>query len=192
MENYYQTNFNEYHKRTFLVDSSSFLEPFVKVLPPGTSVLDVGCGSGRDILWLKNMGFKPTGFEQSPGLAALARKHTGCKVIEGDFETYNFSTFKFYAILASGSMVHVPHNRLRRVIQKIRPALDRNGIFYISLKQGENTKTDNLNRTFYLWQDNDLKQLFSDLNFELLHSSNTKSVLNSKDLWLGYVLMQTR
>jgi len=34
---------------------------------------ELGCGSGRDLLWLKNRGFHVIGFERSPGLAELCR-----------------------------------------------------------------------------------------------------------------------
>ncbi len=188
MKQYYQTNFKAYHKRTFFVDPSLFLNPFVNALSQNASVLDIGCGSGRDLLWLKNQGFQVTGFEQSPGLADLARKHAACEVIEGDFETFDFTTFSFDAILASGSLVHLPQNRLSQVLENIKQALNQNGIFYISLKQGDNFRTDQTQRIFYLWQESELKELFSTLNFDIIHISNTESVMNSKEVWLGYVL----
>ncbi len=71
----------------------------------------MGCGSGRDLLWLKERGFKVMGFERSEGLAELARKNSGCEVIEGDFETFDFSPLSFDAVIASGSLVHVPHEK---------------------------------------------------------------------------------
>lgn len=188
MENYYQTNCKEYYQRTFSVDPSSFLDPFVTSLPSGASVFDVGCGSGRDLLWLKNQGFQVTGFERSPALAELARNHGRCPVIEGDFESHDFSPFIFDAILASGSLVHVPPDRLPRVLRNIKHALIRGGILYLSLKQGEHVRIDQTNRTFYLWQDVDLRGIFNKLNLEVIHVSNTESVVNSKDWWLGYVL----
>ncbi|MFO7963088.1 MAG: hypothetical protein R6U50_04120 [Desulfobacterales bacterium] len=46
----YQRNFLEYHRRTFTIDPSSFLEPLVKHLEACSSILDVGCGSGRHLL----------------------------------------------------------------------------------------------------------------------------------------------
>jgi SAM-dependent methyltransferase len=188
MNEFYQDNYKDYHKRTFTVDSSVFLNPFVNILPKNASILDIGCGSGRDLLWLKKQGFYVTGFEQSKGLAQLAKRHAACEIIVGDFEIYDFSPFSFDAILASGSLVHVPHDRLIHALKNIKKALEPGGIFYISLKQGDRTKTDHTNRTFCLWQDRDLRPLFSNLNFEILHFSNSKSVLNSKDPWLGYVL----
>ena len=55
------------------MDPSSFLQPFASHLAEGSLILDVWCGSGRDLLWLKNRGFKVIGFERSKGLAELAR-----------------------------------------------------------------------------------------------------------------------
>jgi len=39
----------------------------------------VGCGSGRDLLWMKKQDFDVIGFERSPGLAELARENAGCE-----------------------------------------------------------------------------------------------------------------
>ena len=185
---FYQNHYESYFKRTVSINPSSFLLPFVKALPQNSSILDIGCGSGRDLLWLKKQGFYLTGFDQSQGLVRLAARHSRCEVIAGDFETYDFSPFSYDAILAAGSLVHVPHARLAAVIQNIRKALESCGIFYVSLKQGQGTRTDAFGRIFYLWQEHDLAEIFSRLNFSVLKTSNTKSVLNSKDPWLGFVL----
>ena len=98
MKDFYSENYKLYHERTFSIDPSLFLEPLIKVLPRGAYILDVGCGSGRDLLWLKERGFKVMGFERSEGLAELARKNSGCEVIEGDFETFDFSLLSFDAV----------------------------------------------------------------------------------------------
>jgi len=92
ISDYYEDNYYQaYHEKTFLIDPTSFLEPFVESLHEGSLILDAGCASGRDLLWLKNRGFNVIGFEKSEQLARLARENAGCKVIEGDFEAYDFS-----------------------------------------------------------------------------------------------------
>ena len=88
---YYHKKFQSYFHDTVHVDSTPFLEPVVKHLPPGGEVWDVGCGSGRDLLWLKQRGFKVVGLERSQGLTRLAAAHSGCQVIQGDFNTFDFS-----------------------------------------------------------------------------------------------------
>jgi SAM-dependent methyltransferase len=195
MPDYYHQQYKQFFDQTVDIDPSSFLSSFVRAIPSQSSILDVGCGSGRDLLWLKKQGFHVTGFEHSSGLVNLARNHSGCEVIEGDFETYNFSHLCFDAILASGSLVHVPHNNLKTVLENILQALNQDSIharyMYISLKAGTGVKKDSQNRMFYLWDDETLKQIFYDLEFNIINISKSLSVKNSKDLWLGYVIKKS-
>ena len=185
---YYKENYKEYFDRTFLLDPSSFLAPVAERLSSGAMVLDVGCGSGRDLLWFKKKGFEVIGFERSAGLADLAREHSGVEIIEGDFDTYDFSFISVDAIIASGSLVHVQHKRLADILQNIVQALEKHGIFYVSLKQGEGTKTDDLGRSFYYWHDEELKEVFESLNFKVLDFYRNETIANSDDVWLSYIL----
>lgn len=204
MSDYYENSFQAYHEKTFSIDPTFFLEPFVERLVQGSLILDVGCGSGRDLLWMKRQGFRVVGFERSEGLARLARKNADCEVIEGDFETYDFSKLKVDAILLSGALVHVPHDKLEGVFQRISLALtsehpyELSGIshkpkadLYISLKEGSGTHTDDHGRTFYLWQDDALRELFGKKHFTVLDFSISESVIRASDVWLGYVLTRS-
>jgi len=194
MSDYYDKFYRAYHEATFSVDPSSFLEPFSKTLPEGASVLDVGCGSGRDLLWLKKRGFNVVGFERSEGLAKLARRNAGCEVINGDFETYDFSDLSVDAVLMSGSFVHLPHDRLPDIFQNVTRAIatalnSGPGLhMYVSLKEGVGTRTDSSGRTFYLWQDNDLRRLFQVQGFSIVDFTRSESVMGTGEVWLSYVL----
>ena len=53
-------------------DPFSFLEALVRRLTTGATSLDIGCGSGRDMCWFRERGFKPAGLERSSALAELA------------------------------------------------------------------------------------------------------------------------
>ena len=190
MPDFYDRHYKTYGTSTFSVDPSVFMDPIASILAPGASVLDAGCGSGRDLLWLKNRGFHVTGFEKSEKLAAMARKKAGCPVIKGDFEVFDFSALSFDAVTAAGSLVHIPRERISSVIANISRALAGNGLFYISLKEGDSTATDDTGRIFYFWRDNELSPLFNQLGFEAIRFSRTLSALNAKDTWLGYVLQR--
>lgn len=190
-DDYYQTHFLDYHAQTFHIDPSSFLEPLAKYLKPGDRILDVGCGSGRDLLWFKNRGFNPTGLERSDGLAQLARDHSGCSVITADFETFDFSTLQVDAVLLAGSLVHVPHEKLAGVLARIIQALRPDGVVLVTLKEGKGVKTLPEGRVFYLWDDNDLQALFVNFGFTRVDFSRQISKIRKDDVWLGYVLQKT-
>ena len=188
MKDYYDRHYKDYYQRTVSADSSSFLSQFLKILKPESSVLDIGCGSGRDLLWLKQNGMKPVGLEQSKGLAELAKKHSGCDVIDADFELVDFSTMQVDGILFSASMVHIAHEQVHIVIRHALQALKQTGFMYVSLKEGDSMKVDSAGRRFYLWRDDALRVVFRKLNLEVIHFARSGSVMGRDVVWLGYVL----
>lgn len=187
---YYRTHWAEYHAKTINIDPAGFLSGFVRQLRPGSHVLDVGCGSGRDLLWLKQQGFSVTGFDGSTGLAELARRHAGCLVIEGDFETFDFQFLSVDAILMSGSLVHLPHDRLESVLTNILNALRKTteARVYLSLKEGEGFLRHTHNRTYYLWQDQAIRSILANLGLTVLKTSRSESARGTGEIWLGYIL----
>ena len=150
--------------------------------------MDVGCGSGRDLLWMKKRGFEVIGFERSSELAELAGENVGCEVIEGDFETYDFSAILVDAVMLIGALVHVPHERFSEVFKNITSAIPKNGSVLITLKEGSGDRTDADGRIFYLWEAPKARELFDTLGFKVCDFSTSVSKTGSDDFWLSYVL----
>jgi SAM-dependent methyltransferase len=188
MSDYYQQNYRKYHEKTFSVDPASFLTPFAEKLKPGTTILDIGCGSGRDLLWFRQRGFEVVGFERSAGLAGFARKNVGCEVIECDFETYDFSRLSVDAIMLVGALVHLPHNKVPEVLNSINRALKDDGIIFLSLKKGAGNTSDAHGRVFYLWNDGELRDLFQKLGLDVVDYFQQTSMVGTDEVWIGYIL----
>ena len=151
-------------------------------------MLDVACGSGRDLLWFKERGYMVVGFEKSKGLAELAKENVGCEVIEGDFETYDFSGLSVDAILLVGALVHLPYEKFKLVFENISTGLNESGKILITMKEGNGLFEDAHGRIFYLWQDKDLRSIFAELGSEILDFNRQVSAVRETDIWLGYVL----
>jgi SAM-dependent methyltransferase len=191
MTDFYDISAAEYHERTFRVDPSSFLSLMTARLRAGAFVLDVGCGSGRDLLWLKQRGFAVTGFERSAALAALARKNVGCEVVEGDFTTYDFSPVGADAVILIGALVHVPHGAFPDAVRNIAAALKVDGLILITAKEGAGTSEGRDGRIFCLHQDSDLRALFGQLGFVVLDFARDVSRLGTGEVWLTYLLRKS-
>lgn len=188
MIDYYEQNYFEYHTTTVGIDPSSFLQPLAQRLAPSATILDVGCGSGRDMRWFGERGFRPTGIEKSPSLANLARTHSGCPVLEADFETDDFSGISVDALVLVGALVHIPHDRFEQVFEHILKVLRSSGHALITLKEGRDLTETAPGRVFYLWQDPDLRAIFDRLNLTVVDFSRQVSKIRDTDIWLGYVL----
>lgn len=185
---YYVKNALAYYNKTHTIDPTSFLTPFTENLKKKDAVIDVGCGSGRDLRWLKFHGFAPTGIERSPALVELARSYSGCPVIEADYEKFDFSKIIAKGIIFSASLVHLPHEKVETVLSNSLKALQGSGYVYISLKEGRGKKSDAEKRQFYLWEDGDFRVIFTGLGLELVWFERSLSKRGTGEIWLSYTL----
>lgn len=190
MTDYYEIHADAYYEKTVSVDPSAFLSQFVRFLPPHPRILDIGCGSGRDLCWLKQWGYHPTGLERSVSLAKLAEKTSGCPVMVGDLETFDFSVGGWNAVLLVGSLVHFPHDRLFSVLQKLLAAVVSPGTILLTLKAGDGLVHCPDGRTFYLWDEGMLEDNFERLNLKTARFFRNESAIGSGEIWLGYVLQK--
>ena len=189
---YYASHPDEYHERTFGLDPAPFLSPLAERLQPGAHILDIGCSSGRDLKWFRERGFRVTGFERSPVLAEKARRIAGCEVIEGDFETFDFSSRSCDAVSLIASLVHVPPERLPQVLARILPAVKPGGHLLITLKEGTAPAGGSGGRTYYRWRGEELQTIFESLSLEILHAHRRASFLSEDVVWLEYVLRKAQ
>jgi SAM-dependent methyltransferase len=187
MNDYYNENALAYYKSTIDLDPSSFLSLLAEQLRQGALILDIGCGSGRDLLWLKRKGYYPTGLERSADLAGLARRISGCPVMVDDFMSFDFADLEFDALLLVGSLVHLDRSLLKPVLFEICKALKKNGYLLLTLKEGEGQQQSKDGRVFTLWQKAEVDAIFLDLNLKPQMFNRQTSRLRQEDTWLTYL-----
>ena len=78
--NYYERNAREFIAGTVNVDMSAHHRRFLEQLPSHASILDLGCGSGRDSKFFSELGHQVTAVDGSPELCRLAQQVTGFPV----------------------------------------------------------------------------------------------------------------
>lgn len=133
---YYNTHANEYFQKTVDIDMQNHWDAFISLLPEGASILDLGCGSGRDSAYFLSCGYDVTMLDASYEMCKLAHIHTGHEVLNLLYEDMDFYDV-FDGIWACASLVHIPRNRIDGILQKIIQALKINGIMYMSFHYGE-------------------------------------------------------
>jgi SAM-dependent methyltransferase len=114
-------------------------------VPPFT-ILDLGCGPGRDLKVFADMGHVAIGVEGASKLAAMARAHGGCEVWEQDFIRLELPAERFDGVFANASLFHVPHQELPRVLGELRACLKPGGALFSSNPRGHNEEGWNRGR----------------------------------------------
>src|SRR6202158_1977614 len=105
---------------------------------PRFTILDFGCGPGRDLRVFAELGHIAVGLEGAPNFAAMARAHSGCKVWQQDFLKLDLPDNHFDAVYANASLFHVPSQELPRVLLELHASLKTGGVLFSSNPHGHN------------------------------------------------------
>jgi SAM-dependent methyltransferase len=104
--------------------------------PPFT-ILDLGCGPGRDLLTFRTRGHEAVGLDGAHRFAAMARAASGCEVLHQDFLALALPQQRFHGVFANASLFHVPTQELPRVLRELHEALRPRGVLFSSNPRGE-------------------------------------------------------
>ena len=113
--------------------------------PPFT-ILDFGCGPGRDLKAFTGQGHIAVGLEGSARFAAMAREYSGCEVLEQDFLKLDLPAARFDGVFANASLFHVPGGELPRVLRELHASLKPGGVLFSSNPRGANEEGWNRGR----------------------------------------------
>ena len=149
---YYNKNSEEYFNSTLNVDMTNTYKEFLKLVPEGGKILDLGCGSGRDSMNFMKLGYEVTAVDGSKELAKKASALLGKEVIASTFEELELKE-TFHGIWACASLLHIKREDLKIVLNNLYNNLDDNGVFYMSFKYGEKEYVDDKNRYFNCFTD---------------------------------------
>ena len=169
--NYYITHTQDSVQGTVDVDFHITQDRFLAQLEEGASILDFGCGSGRDTKYFLERGFAVEATDGSAELCRLASNYTSISVKQMLFSELD-AVEKYDGIWACASILHLEWTDLVVVMQKMVRALKGEGVIYTSFKYGQFTGERN-------------GRFFTDLDEEGL-AKLLKEVggLEVKELWI--------
>jgi SAM-dependent methyltransferase len=126
---------------------SARLKDFLALVPPGGSILELGCGAGNHSAEMLAAGFTLRATDGSPEMAEIASRRLGHPVETMRFDQLS-SQEAYDGVWASACLLHVPRDELADILGRIRRALKPEGVFYASFKVGEGDGRDNLGRYY--------------------------------------------
>ncbi|MDY4834697.1 MAG: class I SAM-dependent methyltransferase [Frisingicoccus sp.] len=133
---YYNLNAENFIENTQNVDMYLAQDRFLRLLDENASILDFGCGSGRDTRYFLDKGYQVTATDGSAELCRRASVFTGIEVKEMMFEELD-EIDTYDGIWACSSILHLPKIELLPVICKMCMALKDSGVIYTSFKYSD-------------------------------------------------------
>ena len=159
----------------------------IDATPPFT-ILDFGCGPGRDLTTFASLGHIAIGLDGAGRFAEMARAESGCEVWQQDFLALDLPGGRFDGVFANASLFHVPSRELPRVLRHLRASLAAGGVLFSSNPRGANEEGWNGGR-YCVFHDLDAwRGHLSDAGFvELEHYYRPAGLPRDQQPWLASV-----
>lgn len=191
-QDFYNQNAAEFFEGTVAADMMQNYKPFLERLPKGAKILDAGCGSGRDSLAFKKLGYEVTAIDGSEELCKLASKYIGQEVKHIQFQELDFEN-EFDGIWACATLLHVPSQELSVVIESLVKALKKDGVLYVSFKYGDFEGERN-GRYFHDLTEEKAEELFTvgGLKVEKMWITSDVREGRGDEKWVNLIARQSR
>lgn len=182
---YYDQHAGEYINSTVDVDFDQLRKKFVSFLPEHARIIDIGCGSGRDVKAFCDMGYQAIGLDASEGLAAEAEAQLGIEVQVGDMATW-IAQDPFDGIWCCAALLHLHEGEANAFLQSLRFNLKPGGILFLSVKEGIKTGPDEKGRYMQNYAEPELREKLETAGLTVIEINTTTDSLGRDDFhWLN-------
>jgi len=137
---HYEATATSFWEGTRSHDVTQNYEAFLRAIEGESpfSILDLGCGPGRDLRFFHEQGHTPTGLDGCDAFVEMARAHVDCEVYHQDFLQLRLPASRFDGVFANASIFHVPTAQLPRVLGELHATLKPRGVLFCSNPRGSN------------------------------------------------------
>ena len=152
------------------------LNRFISLLSKNARILDIGCGSGRDVQYFMDYGFQAVGIDASENMISEAKR----RVVEGSFEVMNMQSLDFQkesfgAAWVLDAISFIDKTDVQKFLSSIYEVLKKDGVIFISARQGvgeteiEYEKLGKSKIKIAFFYQEELEELLSKNGFEILN-----------------------
>jgi len=155
---------------------------------PPFSILDLGCGPGRDLRKFVELGHVAVGLDGAVRFATMAREFSGCEVWHQDMLALDLPDARFDGVFANAVLFHVPSQELPRVLRELRATLKPGGVFFSSNPRGRNEEGWNQGRYGVFHDLESWRRYMADAGFaEIMHYYRPEGLPRERQPWLASV-----
>jgi trans-aconitate methyltransferase len=131
------------------------------------TILDFGCGPGRDLKTLKELGHNPFGLEGCEEFCLMAREYSECEVYQQNFIDIDLAPQFYDGIFANASLFHVPREHLSDLMNRLHSSLKKGGVLFSSNPRGSGEDLDGTRYANFM-EIEEYKAIVEEAGFELI------------------------
>lgn len=168
---YYDRHAQQFFNGTIDHDVSQNINALLDAIqaqPPFT-ILDLGCGPGRDLKTFSALGHRAIGLDGSAQFVAMARAFSGCEVWQQDFVHLDLPPAMFDGVFANAVLFHIPSRDLPKVLGDLYATLKPGGVLFSSNPRGHNEEGWNGARYGSYYDYETWEKFMEAANFSALH-----------------------
>lgn len=181
---YYSKHSKEYIEKTIAADMSSEYKMLESLICSDSKILDIGFGSGRDLLYFTKKGYDAFGIDIEERFVEHAIS-LGLKAMKADILSFE-SNEKYDCIWCSACLLHLKRNELEKAYQNIRSLLKDDGILFLSMKYSDSKReeidSDNRQMTYFNEED------IHNLPFKIIDRKMKQDPTRINTIWVNLLL----
>jgi ubiquinone/menaquinone biosynthesis C-methylase UbiE len=154
---------------------------FINLLESNPSILDVGCGPGRDMAWFESQGINVTGVDYTQAMLELARSKVRGLLVQTDMRKMPFKAHSVDGIWCNASLLHLPKTESPAALLEFKRILKPNGILFLAVQvgEGEHLETREVygehQRFFARYGSSEMTQMLEVAGFQILENAAHES-----------------
>lgn len=190
-QKFYELNANNYFLATYSVNLDYLWKKFSKILFPDAQILDLGCGSGRDLRYFADQGFRAIGVDYSFNLIKLAKHLSNQPIISANFTSLPFTDKVFDGVWAVASLLHLPYQLIPATLLEIHRTLKPSSFLITSVKKGFGETIDSNGRYYRYYQAQEWEEVLLSNGYHILEFEETVEIRKVESgkteeiTWLG-------
>jgi ubiquinone/menaquinone biosynthesis C-methylase UbiE len=172
------------------VDLERLAGAIVARLVDGARLVDVGCGTGRDMAWFEAQNLEVVGVDRSAGMLDQARRAVRGRIVAMDMRALAFGGAAFDAAWCCASLLHLPGSEAPIALAETRRVLKRGAPFMLSMQEGEGERWEtgygtDIERYFARYQRPQLEILLDAAGFRVIEVGRTVQVTRTRLTFLS-------
>ena len=189
---YYEDNAEDYINKTSNADLSRQYQRFLKYLPPSGHIMDLGCGSGRDIHYFLQQNYLVDALDSSRKFCEFVNKKLGIEAINCKIQDWKTDK-KYDGVWACASLLHLDAREFNSFLENLPMYLKPNGVLFASVKNGIKTGLSNDGRFYENYSEDFIRKTVKKIPGlslqELWFSKDTLERNNFR--WMNFIILKT-